>query len=172
MISRRSFIVKSAFLTTATALFSPVFSKTVEKVKSPKVKVGIIGVGNRGIGLMNNIFHMDDVEIVAICDLFKERVDKAVTTCESKGRKKPRTYCNDENTWMNMLDKEKLDAVIIATYWDVHCPMALYSMGKNIYPGIEVPAALTINDCWDLVNRSEETGISMHDVGKLELPER
>jgi hypothetical protein len=58
-----------------------------------------------------------------------------------------------------MLDREKLDAVIIATYWEWHAPIALYAMNKGIYPGIEVPAALTVDDCWKLTETSERTGI-------------
>ena len=58
-----------------------------------------------------------------------------------------------------MLDKEKLDCVIIATYWDSHAAIALHAMKNSIYPGIEVPAALTVDDTWQLVETSEKTGV-------------
>ena len=61
--------------------------------------------------------------------------------------------------YKEMLDKEKLDAVIIATYWDSHTAIALDAMNNGIYPGIEVPAALTVEDTWKLVETSEKTGI-------------
>jgi len=58
-----------------------------------------------------------------------------------------------------MLDKEPMDAVIIATYWDSHTPIALHALKNGIYPGIEVPAALTVDDTWNLVETSENTGV-------------
>jgi predicted dehydrogenase len=60
------------------------------------------------------------------------------------GRKPPKVYAKDATTYKEMLEKEKLDAVIIATYWDSHAPIAVAAMNNGTYPGIEVPAALTV----------------------------
>jgi predicted dehydrogenase len=75
------------------------------------------------------------------------------------GRKKPAIYVKDALTYKQMLSKEKLDAVIIATYWDSHAPIAIEAMNNGTYPGIEVPAALTVENTWKLVETSEKTGI-------------
>jgi hypothetical protein len=68
-------------------------------------------------------------------------------------------YSKEAVTYKEMLDNEKLDAVIIATYWDSHTAIAVHAMNNGIYPGIEVPAALTVKDTWRLVETSEKTGI-------------
>jgi len=125
-----------------------------------KVKVGIVGTGGRGRSLMTNLLNIDGVEIVAVCDLDKSKADNAAAICEKSGQKRPAVYCKDGNTYKELLDKEKLDAVIIATYWDSHAAIALYAMNNGIYPGIEVPAALTVEDTWKLVETSEKTKIS------------
>jgi len=96
---------------------------------------------------------------VALCDLDVNRAINAASLCEKRGRAKPRIYGGTLSAYKEMLDKEQLDAVIIATYWDSHTPIALNAMNKGIYPGIEVPAALTVADAWKLVETAEKTGI-------------
>ncbi len=119
----------------------------------------MIGVGGRGTGLMMNLLGIEDVEIVAVCDLFKNKAENACSICKKQKNQEPALYYENETSYQKMLDKEKLDAVIIATYWDSHAPIALYAMQRGIYPGIEVPAALTVDACWQLVEKSESTGI-------------
>lgn len=123
------------------------------------IKIGVVGTGGRGTSLMNDLLKIPDVEIVAVCDLFRAKAENAAAICKEKRKQTPRIYCNNENTWKEMLDYEKLDAVIIATYWESHASIALYALERGIYPGIEVPAALTIDDCWKLTETSEKTGI-------------
>ena len=58
-----------------------------------------------------------------------------------------------------MLDQEELDAVIIATPWEWHVPMSVASMKAGVpYTAVEVSAANTLEECWDLVDAYEETG--------------
>jgi predicted dehydrogenase len=128
-------------------------------IRAEKVKVGIIGTGGRGTSLLSNLLKIDGIEIVAVCDLDKSKADHAAGLCEKAGRKKPAVYCNDKNTYKELLDKAKPDAVLIATYWDSHAAIAVDAMNKGVYPGIEVPAALTVEDSWRLVDTSEKTGI-------------
>lgn len=123
------------------------------------VRIGIVGTGNRGTALLNNLLKIEGVEIISVCDLFLSNAQKAAGLCQSAGRKAPEIYCKNEKTFKEMIDQEDLDAVIIATYWDSHAEIALHAMNKGIYPGIEVPAALTIEDNWKLVETSEKTGV-------------
>jgi len=128
-------------------------------IRAEKVKVAIAGTGNRGTSHVRELLKIDGVEIVAVCDLDKNKADNAAGLCEKAGRERPAVYCKDKNTYQEMLDRSKPDAVIIATYWDSHVAIALEAMNKGIYPGIEVPAALTVKDAWSLVDTSEKTGI-------------
>jgi len=156
-ISRRGFIEKGVIATLGMSVLPISFIAKNEMQKS--VKIGIIGTGGRGTGHIGTLLGIDDTEIVAVCDLIQSKAENAANLCQKAGKNRPRIYCKDENTWKELLDKEKLDCVIIATYWDSHTAIALYAMKNGVYPGIEVPAALTVDDTWQLVEMSEKTGI-------------
>ena len=123
------------------------------------VRIGVIGTGNRGKSHVQTLLTIPGVEVAAVCDLLDSQVNAASDMCVRVGRKKPAVYVKDEFSYKQMLAKEKLDAVIIATYWDSHAPIAIEAMNNGTYPGIEVPAALTVENTWMLVETSEKTGI-------------
>ena len=156
-VSRRDFIKTGSVATAGMSLLTDPFQ--AEKNKDQTVKVGVIGTGNRGTSHVNNLLTIEDVEIVAVCDLLESRAKNAADICQKKDRKPPVTYFGDKNAYKTMLEKGNLDAVIIATYWDSHSSIALNALNNHIYPGIEVPAALTVDDSWRLVETSEKTGI-------------
>ncbi|MDR1746433.1 MAG: Gfo/Idh/MocA family oxidoreductase [Tannerella sp.] len=160
-MTRRDFVKNSVAASVALGAVSPLMASsqmTTAARTNGNIRVGVIGLG-RGGGLMGELLKISDVEIVAVCDLFKDRADRAVATCKERRNQTPKIYCKDEKTYLEMLDKERLDAVIIAPYWEYHAPMALEAMKRNIYPAIEVPCALTVDECWALVETSEKTGI-------------
>jgi predicted dehydrogenase len=156
-ISRRGFIERG----TIAALGLSVLPIDLQARNPEKktVKVGVIGTGGRGMSHISTLIGMEGIEIAAVCDLTQAKADNAADYCVKAGKPRPNVYCRDENTWKELLDKEKLDCVIIATYWDSHAAIALHAMKNGIYPGIEVPAALTVEDTWELVETSEKTGI-------------
>jgi len=159
-ITRRKFVKDSASASVLLGATNPTVYDLGRILSSnDAVRVGIIGTGGRGTHLMSELLNIDDVEISAVCDLFKEKAENAASICMQKRNQKPKVYSGDEMTWKTMLNNEKLDAVIIATYWEWHAPMGLYAMETGAYPGIEVPAALTVDHCWQLVETSERTGI-------------
>ena len=125
-----------------------------------KVRIGIIGMGGRGNSLMGNLLQMKaDVEIRAVCDIYPERAKAAQGRVVKAGFNKPQAYSGDENIWKKLVERNDIDAVIIATYWQWHTPMAVYTMKAGKYAASEVPAAYTLEECWELVNTSEQTGI-------------
>ena len=155
--SRRGFIEKWTLVAAGMSSFP--ISLIAENEMQKMVKIGIIGTGTRGTAHLRTLLSLGGTEIVAVCDLTQSKADNAADICQKSGKSRPRIYCRDENTWKEMLDKEELDCIIIATYWDSHTAIALYAMKHGIYPGIEVPAALTIDDTWQLVKMSEKTGV-------------
>ena len=159
-ISRRKFVKNSVSASLALSLAHSITAGygTISGSNS-SVKVGIIGAGNRGTHLMNQLLNIDDVEITAVCDLYKEKAENAASVCMQKRNQRPKVYYGDEMTWKTMLEKEKIDAVIIASYWEWHAPQGIYAMERGVYPGIEVPAAMTTDHCWQLAETSERTGI-------------
>ncbi len=122
----------------------------------PKVKVGFIGLGNRG----QNHVHLVDAlypkaEIVSLCDIQSKKLDEAKKLIENQVIPSP-DYSNDASAWRDMLDNEELDLVIISTPWNSHVEMAVHAMENGIHVAVEVPIALTIDDCWKLVDTAEK----------------
>jgi predicted dehydrogenase len=164
--NRRDFIKKSA-LAGAGVLGMNLSGQDVfgqsdkihERSADGMVKAGFIGVGSRGRSHLNDTMALKDVEIVAVCDIQKSSLDEALKMIAGKGRKAPRIYTGNEKSFEDMLKNEALDAVIIATPWEWHVPMSVASMKAGIpYTAVEVSAANTLEECWDLVNVHEETG--------------
>ena len=129
-----------------------------EKSGKP-VRIGVVGTGNRGCSLLNNLLGMDEVEFPALCDIKPENLARAKEMVKRSGRPEPDGYSDSEHSFEKLMARDDIDAVIIATYWQWHAPMAVCGMKMGKYVGVEVPAAITVDECWDLVNTHEETGI-------------
>ena len=99
-----------------------------------------------------------EVEIPAICDIDDGMIDSALKILNDAGRPEPRVYKKNEEDFRSMLDIETMDGIYIATPWEWHHPMAIAAMKNGVHVGTEVPAALTVKECWDLVNVSESSG--------------
>ena len=156
-LNRRDFMKTGAVATIGMGVLSKSAFANSEAAKT--VKVGVIGVGGRGTGHVTNLLTIEGVEVAAVCDLDLAKAENAAAICEKAGRKKPKIYCKDLFTYKEMLEMEKLDAVIIATYWESHADIGLAAMENGTYPGIEVPAALTVENSWKLIETSQRTGI-------------
>ena len=125
--------------------------------KRDKVRLAIIGVGGRGLGMMNEWMAVEGLEVTAICDVNKEQIEKALKRIEKAGKKAPATYGKNDLDFENMCKRDDIDFVYIATPWDWHVPMAVAAMKAGKHCGIEVPAAVTVEGCWEIVNTSEKT---------------
>ncbi|HPA06536.1 MAG TPA: Gfo/Idh/MocA family oxidoreductase, partial [Candidatus Hydrogenedentes bacterium] len=123
------------------------------------VRVGVVGVGNRGTSLTGNLLRLPGVQIPAVCDINPEHLARAQALVETAGQPKPEGYGENEAAYEKLMARDDLDAVIIASYWQWHTPMAVCAMRNGKYAGVEVPAALDVAQCWDLVNTSEQTGV-------------
>ena len=156
MSTRRNFIKKTAIVGAGIAL-SPNLSFGAPKNKQ-KLKVGMIGVGLRGTNHLNNVLNRDDVLVTAICDIDPKRIKLALDLIDKKGQDKPAVFSKDEHDYKNLLALKDVDAVIIATPWLWHTRMAKKAMKAGKYTALEVSAANTLEECWDLVNVHEETG--------------
>lgn len=120
------------------------------------VRVGIIGLGMRGPGAVERLTHIPGVEIKALCDLYPERVEKAQAILTGKQLPPAAAYSGEEG-WKALCEREDVDLVYIVTPWLQHTPMAVYAMEHGKHAAIEVPAATTLEECWQLVNTSERT---------------
>jgi predicted dehydrogenase len=154
-MNRREFIGTAA--TAGAVLASAGTERAV--AQSRKVRVGVVGTGNRGRGLLGTMLAMEGLEFPALCDINTANLALAQDMVVKAEFPRPEGYSQGDHAFEKLMARDDLDAVIIATYWQWHTPMAVYAMKQGKYPGIEVPAALTVDECWDLVNASEKTGV-------------
>lgn len=120
------------------------------------VRVGFVGLGMRGPGAVERFTHIPGIEIKALCDLYADRVDKAQNILAKANMPKAAAYSGEEG-WKQLCEREDIDLVYIATPWLLHTPIAVYAMEHGKHVAIEVPAATTLKECWDLVNTAEKT---------------
>lgn len=129
------------------------------RAPNDKVRLGFIGVGLRGTSLLDLAVRRDDVEVKAVCDIVPEKVVRARRQVKEALGNEPRGYFDGEEHFRELLRRDDIDAVIIATPWLWHAPMAVAAMREGKAVGVEVPAAVTLEQCWDLVDTSESTGM-------------
>jgi hypothetical protein len=119
-------------------------------------RMGLIGTGGRGTSLLTE-FLANDGQVVALCDLVQAKAEHAKSLVEKNGQKAPQLYTNGDHAYESLVARRDIDLVVIATPWNWHVPMAVAAMKEGKHVAVEVPAALTIEDCWKLVHTSEET---------------
>lgn len=122
-----------------------------------KVRVGIIGLGMRGKGAVKRLSKIRDIEIVALCDLRSEMVERSKKLLADAGRPEAKTFSGTEDVWKELVALD-LDLVYIATPWRWHTPMCVYAMENGKHAATEVPASTSLEECWQLVDVSEKTG--------------
>ncbi len=121
------------------------------------VRIGLIGLGDRGSGAVERLPYVDDCTIVALCDLYPERVEKAQQILEKNGAPRALYEYSGEEGYKELCERDDIDLVYLAVPWYLHTPFAIYAMEHGKHVAIEVPAATSIQECWDLVNTSERT---------------
>jgi predicted dehydrogenase len=131
----------------------------MEFEKKDKVRLGVIGVGGRGNSLVTNFSAVPEVEITALCDTIKDKVLRTQARIERAGKQKvsPALYHSSDHAFEEMLKRDDLDLVVVSTPWNWHVPMAVAAMKQGKHVAVEVPAARTIEECWQLVNTAEAT---------------
>ena len=122
----------------------------------PTVKVGFVGVGGMGSAHVQNYLNIEGVEIKAICDIRPAHVERAQKWVVEAGQPKPAGYSNGPRDFERMCETEELDLVMTATPWEWHVPVCLAAMKNGKHAATEVPAAMTLEDCWALVEAAEK----------------
>ena len=119
-----------------------------------KVKFGILGYGQRAPGLVSRIMSLGDkATVVGVCDLFPDRVDYA----KNRIKEKYGVEVFGTSDPYSLIDNDEVNAVIIASAWESHIPLAIYAMKKGKAVGADVAGAYSVQQCWDLVNTYEQT---------------
>jgi len=158
MSTRRNFIQKTAIIGAGITLAPQfTFGAGINSDKD-KLNIGLIGVGLRGTNHLNNVLLREDVNVTAICDIDERRISIAQEIILKNGQKKAQVFGKDDYDYRNLLALDEIDAIIISTPWLWHTKMAKDSMKAGKYTGLEVSAANTMEECWDLINVHETTG--------------
>ena len=121
------------------------------------VRVGFIGLGMRGPGAVARFTKIPGTKIVALCDLDSANVEKCQKILDRSGIERAAAYSGSEDAWKQLVERDDIDLVYIATDWNNHAPMGLYAMENGKHTAIEVPAAMTLDEIWALINTSEKT---------------
>jgi len=157
MKSRRDF-VKTSTMLGAGLVLAPSMSFGMSNSTKEKLNIALIGVGLRGTNHLTNLLQRTDVTISAICDIDIKRINLCLEIIKKASKPSPKTFGKDSLDYKNLLEDNSVDAVIISTPWLWHARMAKDAMLAGKYTGVEVSAANTMEECWDLVNIHEKTG--------------
>ena len=162
MVSTRRDLLKLASLAAAGLARGQETNKSVAEMRfDPKeaVRLGVIGTGGRGGSLVDNFSAVPGASITALCDVVKEKAERVLARLDRAGKasQKIGLYTDGDHAYEQLVQRDDVDLVVIATPWVWHTPMAVAAMKAGKHVAVEVPAARTIDECWQLVNTSEAT---------------
>ena len=138
----------------------PSGQKDVLGLTTPKidtVRVGFIGLGMRGPGAVRRFTHIPGTKIVALCDIYEERVEDTQKMLENAGLPRAAGYSGSEDSWKELCERDDIDLVYIATDWKTHADMMIYAMEQGKHVACEVPAAMTLDEIWAIIDTAERT---------------
>ncbi len=121
------------------------------------VRVGLIGIGSRGSGTVRRLAGIEGVEIKALCDTVSERVRATIDSISQFPQHSPHSYTDGPDAWKKLCERDDIDLIYIATPWHLHAQQALRAMEHDKHVYMEIPAAQTIEECWQVVETSERT---------------
>ena len=153
--NRREFLRGGAALLAAAAFRQ---AASAQQKGLSTVRVGIVGVGSRGGGHVRDLLRLPGVELKAACDIVASRVEEAQNLAEKAGKARPEAYTRGPQDYKRLCARQDLDLVYVTTPWELHTPMAVEAMKNGKHAAIEVPAATTLEECWQLVETAEATG--------------
>lgn len=125
--------------------------------KLDTVRIGFVGIGDRGSGAVKRMTFIEGVEITALCDIRQGAVDGAQKILAEAGLPKAKEYVNGDQGFLDLCNSDNIDLVYVATPWEWHVPVALAAMKGDKHTAVEVSLAKTMDECWEIVETSEKT---------------
>jgi hypothetical protein len=156
VIDRRSLLKASASAGTSMILGGNV-SAAPASYFGKSIRLGFVGVGNRGSYHLDCALGMEGVEVAAVCDIDDAALYRAKRWVEEAGQPSPHLYPESKTAFLQLCEKETLDCVICSTPWEYHSAICTAAMknGKNAVS--EVPIVLTLEEAWEIVETYEKT---------------
>ena len=162
-LGRREFLAASIMTGAAAIASKPAFGSagrgTMQGFAAapvPELRVGFIGLGMRGPGAVHRISQLPGVRVTHLCDFYKDRAERQNSWLAKNKKPKAKVHYGEEG-WKALCEADDVDLVYEATPWYMHTPVAVYAMQHGKHVAVEVPAALTLEECWQLVDVSEKT---------------
>ena len=122
----------------------------------PTVRVAFVGLGMRGSMAVERYTHLEGVQVVALCDIRPWTVERAQRILAGAGLPEAAAYTGEQD-WKKVCERDDVDLIYNCTPWELHTPIAVYAMERGKHVALEVPAAMTIDECWQLVDAAERT---------------
>jgi len=159
-VNRREFLIRSAGGLAATGIARTMASSVLaqQTANARPVRLGVVGLGNRGTHLLSLAVALPGVQVKAVCDLSEDNLKRASGIVQKAQGVEPALYAKAPNDYSAMVKRDDIDAVLIATPTKWHCPMAIEAMKAGKHVGSEVPAGFQLQELWDLVKTKEATG--------------
>ncbi|MCX6623124.1 MAG: Gfo/Idh/MocA family oxidoreductase [Acidobacteria bacterium] len=126
-------------------------------VRKP-IRVGFVGIGGRGSYHLTTCLGLAGIEVKALCDINPDYLHRAKRYVMEAGQPAPALYDRGPTDWLRLCERSDLDMVVTATPWHYHAPICVAAMKNGKHAATEVPAGLTLEECWELVETSEKTG--------------
>lgn len=158
-MKRREFLTKGLATGVAAGVAPSAVADADWSALDETVSLGFIGIGGRGSNLLDITLDLPGVEISAVCDIAEQNLRDAQDVVEQSGQPRPAGYGEHDYSYREMLEEEDLDGVVIATSWEWHLQMAVDAMKAGTYAAFEVGPANSVEECWELVETYEETGV-------------
>ena len=120
------------------------------------VRIGFVGVGVRGQRAVERMMNIEHAEVVALCDFIEDNLEISGAIVAKYGKEITATYLGEAG-WQELCNRDDINLVYISTDWLSHADIAIYAMEHGKHVALEVPAAMSVKDCWRLVDTAERT---------------
>jgi len=120
-----------------------------------RVRVGVVGIGSRGMGMINRVSKLPGVVVTAVCDIQDDKINRAKASLAKQKRPEPKVYKGPE-AFRALCDSSDVDVIYNSTPWHLHVPVALAAMNGGKHVLTEVTSAFTVEDCWKMVETAEQ----------------
>ena len=119
-----------------------------------KTNFAAIGISGRGSGMLREFLDIPGVRVTAVCDIYEDRAQNGVRIVKEKTGETPDMYLD----YKELLKRDDIEAVLVFTTWITHSRIAIDAMKAGKHAAIEVGGAASVEECWQMVRTSEETG--------------
>jgi predicted dehydrogenase len=159
-VSRRKFVKNMSLGVAGISALQPFDS--VSKPFVDKIRIGIIGTGLRGQAHISTLLKRMDADITAVCDIDPKMLEMSGKLFRDAGKTAPKVHTGDAYAYRKLLDPKTIDALIIATPWELHTPMILDALAAGIkYIATEVVLGITLEDHFEVVRSCERNNANV-----------